>query len=434
MIKLNTTFAFNNLTEAEYEKLLDTAMENVKKLNKGEGDNEDKGVKMIGWQEWANKISKSELEEIETAAAKLRECEVVWCIGIGGSYLGVVAMMEGIFGPYYNQTTNGERPQFYFLGADTDSDHLLQVKELSRGKKLGLIAISKSGTTIEPAMALRFGLQMLEEMKLSPTDHLIAITDGKKGALHDLANKLGASRLVVPDDIGGRFSVMTPVGLLPMAVAGIDIEAYLMGIREMMAVADSEQKEENLAAQLAAWRVGMMRLYKNVEYQVTDNRSFLGNLGWLQQLEAESEGHEEKGVHIIPSLFTRDLHSFGQLIQDGQRGCYEVATKIAPERTGIKVPALPKEHDLDGLEKIAAEGPTFDAINGSVIEAALSAHYASGVSAIIIELPPLSAYVLGEYHYLLMKATAISGYMLGVNPFTQPGVQAWKDQLTGRLK
>lgn len=435
-IKLDFKFAFDapgtkvSMGRDEWQKLGERALEMVRKLNLGEGDNEDKGVKMIGWQKFATEISEEEIAKIEELGSRLREqCDVVWMTGIGGSYLGARAVIEGIYGKNYNERLMAlGLPKIYFLGADTDPVWLDFCIHEAQGKKLGLVAISKSGTTLEPALALRFGLGLIEGEE-NWQGRVVAITDKEKGALKTLADRLKVDTLVVPDDVGGRYSVMTAVGLLPMSVAGISVREYLAGIRTAMAGGvDSEVWEENLAVQIATWRFGLWQKGGTVEYEVTNSQAFEANLNWLMQLEPESEGHDGKGVHVVPALFPRDLHSFGQLIQQGPRNCFEVGTKVRSEMEWT-VPTSSLVGDGDGLGELARESKKIEEINEAVIDGAMRAHYEGGVSGLILELEKLDAQSLGQYHYLMMKATAICGYLMGVNPFVQPGVQLWKNQL-----
>ena len=438
-MKLDLKFAFEapntkvTLTEKEWLEAGQEAMEMVKLLNREEGNCKDGEVKMLGWQQFATEISEEEIEKIERLGEKLREkCEVVWLIGIGGSYLGARAVIEGIYGKNYNERLMAlGLPKIYFLGADTDPVWLDFCIKETMGKRLGLVAISKSGTTLEPALALRFGLGLIEDEE-GWQERVVMITDAKKGALKSLADRLKLETLVVPDNIGGRFSVMTPVGLLPMAMAGISIREYLAGVRmAKTAGADSEEFGENLAAQIAAWRWALWKKGGTAEYEVTNSQAFEANLDWLAQLEPESEGHSGHGIHVIPALFPRDLHSFGQLIQDGPRNCFEIAVKVGSEMEWT-VPSSNLIGDGDGLGELAKSGKKIEEINAAVIDGALAAHYEGGVSALIVELEKLDDRSLAEYHYTMMKATAISGYLMGNNPFVQPGVVNWKQSL-GKL-
>ncbi len=414
-----------NITEKELKNILPKVSQIITQLNKGEGDNQDKGVKMLGWQDYAKSISNAEIERIKQTADTLRgQCEIIFIIGIGGSYLGPRAVIEAIYGRNFNEIIS---PKLYFIGNDTDPEYYDQCLTLAKGKKLGAIVISKSGTTTEPAMAFRFIKALIEKQHgQTARNRIIAITDAKKGALRKMAETEGYQTFVIPDDVGGRFSVITPVGLVPIAAAGINISEYILGYLAAKPIIDNPT-EENPAAIYAALRFLAWQKGATVEYQVTNSSFMESNIFWTMQLEPESEGHDGHGIHVVPGVFPRDLHSIGQLIQQGPRNLIEVATKVMKARTDLNVPL--NKDNLDELNYIPEKKLTLNDINKMTIDGPLAAHYADGVPNMTIEIPEISPTNIGKYHYLLMKATAIQGYLMGHNPFVQPGVQFWKDKL-----
>lgn len=412
------------------EKEIQNGLEKVRtcliQLNQGLGDNKDGVIPMIGWQNYAADIKKSEIDDIVSAANKLRRsCEIVFVIGIGGSYLGPRAVIEAIFGKNFNEVVS---PKIYFLGNDTDPDYYNFCLGQAAGKSVGAVVISKSGTTTEPALAFRYVKELIEKQHAADAaERIIAVTDKARGALRKLADGQGWKTFVIPDDIGGRFSVVTPVGLVPIALAGIDIVDYLKGFVSAKALCDSEKVEKNPAAMYAllrylAWQKGAV-----AEYQITNSSAFEANIFWTMQLEPESEGHKGHGMHVVPGVFPRDLHSIGQLIQQGPRNLIEIATKIMKPKKDIEVPLF--QDDLDGLNYIPKNNLTLNDINKMTIDGPLAAHFADGVPNMTIELDEITPANLGKYHYMLMKATGLQGYLMGHNPFIQPGVQFWKDKL-----
>lgn len=423
---LNAALTKIQIQEKEIQHGLERVKACLLQLNQGLGDNKDGAIPMIGWQTYAADIKKSEIDDIVSAANKLRRnCEIVFVIGIGGSYLGPRAVIEAIFGKNFNEVIS---PKIYFLGNDTDPDYYNFCLAQAAGKSVGVVVISKSGTTTEPALAFRYVKELIEKQHAADAaERIIAVTDKARGALRKLADGQGWKTFVIPDDIGGRFSVVTPVGLVPIALAGIDIVDYLKGFVSAKALCDSENVENNPAAMYAllrylAWQKGAV-----AEYQITNSSAFEANIFWTMQLEPESEGHKGHGMHVVPGVFPRDLHSIGQLIQQGPRNLIEIATKIMKPRQDLKVPEFAE--DLDGLNYIPKNNLTLNDINKMTIDGPLAAHYADGVPNMTIELDEITPANLGKYHYMLMKATGLQGYLMGHNPFIQPGVQFWKDKL-----
>ncbi|MDR1997120.1 MAG: glucose-6-phosphate isomerase [Candidatus Margulisbacteria bacterium] len=423
---LNTPQTGIQITEAEVQAQLPGVKAIIEALNKGEGDNQDRGVPMLGWQTYARELTAADIQRIqETAQGLAARCDIIFIIGIGGSYLGPKAVIEALYGKNYNDLL---KTKIYFLGCDTDPEFYAHCLQIAADKNAGAIVISKSGTTTEPAIAFRFAKQLIAK-KQGPLakDYIIAVTDARKGALRQAADAEGYASFVIPDNIGGRFSVITPVGLVPIAAAGLDIAEYIRGYVDARADIDSPDPEYNPAAIYALLRFLAWQKGAAVEYQVTNSAFFESSIAWTMQLEPESEGHQGHGLHVVPAVFPRDLHSIGQLIQQGPRNLIEIATKILKPRVDLEVPEF--ADNTDELNYIRQNKLTLRDINGMTIDGPLAAHYAAGVPNMTIELEALTPFYLGKYHYMLMKATAIQGYLLGHNPFIQPGVQFWKDRL-----
>jgi glucose-6-phosphate isomerase len=423
---LNTPKTKIQITEEELKGLAPKVTSIIEQLNRGEGDNKDKTVPMIGWQSYAQNLSQSDIQKMKDAAKKLADrCDIVFIIGIGGSYLGPRAVIEAIYGKNFNDIL---KTKLYFIGCDTDPDFYTHCLKIAEGKNCGAVVISKSGTTTEPALAFRFIKQLIEKKQgKNAKDYIIAVTDAKKGALRKVADAEGYVSFIIPDDIGGRFSVITPVGLVPIAISGIDIAEYVQGFIAAKPMIDSSDVNKNPAAQYALLRFLAWQKGAAVEYQVTNSSFFESNIGWTMQLEPESEGHFGHGLHVVPAVFPRDLHSIGQIIQQGPRNIIEIATKIMTSHHDLQVPLF--TDDTDELNYIPQNKFTLNDINKMTIDGPLAAHYADGVPNMTIELEKITPANLGQYHYMLMKATAIEGYLLGHNPFIQPGVQFWKDKL-----
>jgi len=431
-MKLNYTNMLNTpktkilITEADISAQAAKVNKIIESLNKGEGDNQDKGVPMLGWQTYAQDLTAADIKKIKDAAQKLTDkCDIVFIIGIGGSYLGPKAVIEAVYGKNYNDIL---KTKIYFLGCDTDPEYYAHCLKIAEGKNIGAVVISKSGTTTEPALAFRYIKQLIDKKQgKKAKDYIIAVTDAQKGALRKVAAAEGYASFVIPDNIGGRFSVITPVGLVPIAIAGIDIAEYVQGYIGAQPVIDLPDITKNPAGMYALLRFLAWQKGAAAEYQVTNSAFFESNIAWTMQLEPESEGHQGRGLHIVPAVFPRDLHSIGQIIQQGPRNIIEIATKILKPRTDLPVPEF--KDNTDELNYIPQNKLTLKDINGMTIDGPLAAHYADGVPNLTIELDEISPRMLGQYHYLLMKATGIQGYLLGHNPFIQPGVQFWKDKL-----
>ncbi len=424
---LNTPNTQVKITAEELAGTLEKTKTIITQLNNGEGDIKDKTVKMIGWQDYAVNLTAEEINNIiDKSQALAKRSDILFVIGIGGSYLGPKAVIEAIYGKNYNDIIS---PKIYFLGCDTDPDFYSHCLKIATGKKVGAIVISKSGTTTEPGIAFRFIKELIENQHGSAAkEQIIAVTDQAKGALRKLADEEGYETFVIPDDIGGRFSVITPVGLVPIAAAGIDIKEYIKGYIDTKKLLDSTDNiENNPAAVYAALRYIAWTKGAAVEYQTTNSSFFEANIFWTMQLEPESEGHQGHGIHVVPAVYPRDLHSIGQIVQQGPRNIIEIATKIMGTDNDLVIPR--SEANLDELNYIPENKLSLNEINKMTIDGPLAAHYADGVPNMTIEIEKITPRNIGKYHFMLMKATGIQGFLMGHNPFIQPGVQFWKDKL-----
>ena len=396
-------------------------------LEKGTGAGND----FLGWMNLPADI-RSQLSNIQATADLLRrECEVIVCIGIGGSYLGAKAVIDALSSSF--AWLEGEKPAIVYAGQNIGEDYLYELQALLKTKKFGIISISKSGTTTEPALAFRLLKTQLEEQqgKAAAKELIVCITDAKKGALRTLATQEGYKTFVIEDNIGGRFSVLSPVGLLPIACAGFDINALIDGAERMMNVCSSATPfDENPAAQYAAARNYLYAQQgKKIEMLVNFHPKLHNVSEWWKQLYGESEGKENKGIFPASVDFTTDLHSMGQYIQEGERHLFE--TVISVEESNYMVEFPYDEANLDGLNFLA--GKRVDEVNKMAELGTMLAHVDGGVPNMKITLPKLNEYYLGELIYFFERGCGISGYILGVNPFNQPGVEAYKKNMFALL-
>ncbi len=401
-----------------------------KVLHEGTG----KGSEYLGWLNLPSEIDEAHLTDIEKTAAILRKnCEVVVVIGIGGSYLGAKAVIDALSNSFDWLQTERKSPVIIYAGQNIGEDYLYELQTLLKTKTFGIISISKSGTTTEPALAFRLLKTQLEEQqgKKAAQQLIVAITDKSRGALRTLATQEGYKTFVIEDNIGGRFSVLSPVGLLPIAVAGFDVRELIAGAVRMETVcADGKPFDENPAAQYAAVRNALYNSGKKIEILVNFHPKLHYVSEWWKQLYGESEGKEHKGIFPASVDFTTDLHSMGQWIQDGERTIYETVISVQEMNHEVRVPA--NEANLDGLNFLA--GRRVDAVNKMAELGTMLAHVDGGVPNLKIELPKLNEYYLGELLYFFEKACGISGYLLGVNPFDQPGVEAYKSNMFALLE
>ena len=404
------------------QALKETALAAKQTLESGSGAGND----FLGWLHLPSSIDEQQFQAIEQSAAQLRsECEYVISIGIGGSYLGGKAVIEALSNHFAAYRQDGG-PKVLFAGSNIGEDYLYDMMDLVRGHKFGIIVISKSGTTTEPAIAFRLFKEMLEkqEGKEFAQRNIVAITDARRGALRGLATQEGYATFVIPDNVGGRFSVLTPVGLLPIAVAGFDIRALVAGAVEM------EQSGDEQVLDYAIARNALYQDGKKIEIlaNFTPRLHFLAE--WWKQLYGESEGKDHKGIFPASVDFTTDLHSMGQMIQDGERTLFETVLSVGDQQHEVIIPT--DAEDLDGLNYIA--GKNVDYVNKMAELGTRLAHMDGGVPNLIITIPALTERYVGQLIYFFEKACGVSGYMLGVNPFDQPGVEAYKKNMFALLE
>lgn len=385
------------------------------------------GSDYLGWIDLPVNYDQEEFSRIEKAAEKIRnDSDVLLVIGIGGSYLGARAAIEMLQHSFYNVLPKEKRcsPQIIFAGNNISSTYMMDIIDLLEGKDFSINVISKSGTTTEPAIAFRIFRKILEEKygAEEARKRIYATTDKAKGALKTSANEEGYETFVIPDDIGGRYSVLTAVGLLPIAVSGADIRAMMKGAADAREDFSKSELDENPAYQYAAVRNILYNKGKTIEMLVNYEPALQYFAEWWKQLYGESEGKDQKGIFPASANFSTDLHSLGQYIQEGRRDLFETVIKVEKPRRGLTIEA--EDKDLDGLNYLA--GKTVDFVNDKAFEGTLLAHTDGGVPNLIVSVPALDEYHFGYMVYFFEKACAMSGYLLGVNPFDQPGVEAYK--------
>ena len=396
-------------------------------LQKGNGA----GGEFTGWVHLPESYDRAEFARIEQAAQKIRsDSQALVVIGIGGSYLGARGVIECLCSPNYNLKKK-DTPNIYFIGNGLSSDQLSETMELLDGVDFSVNVISKSGTTTEPAVAFRFFRRLLEKRygKEGAAARIYATTDRHKGALKFLADANGYETFVVPDDIGGRYSVLTAVGLLPIAVAGINIGELMAGAQSMMEVCRADDIAVNPAWQYAAARYELYQDGKKIELLASFEPSFRFMAEWWKQLYGESEGKEGKGLFPASVEFTADLHSMGQYIQQGERHLFETVVRFGPSAHENTVPY--DDGNGDGLNFLA--GKTMDFIREQAMDGTLIAHVEGGVPNITVQVGRRNAFTLGELIYFFEYACGLSGYLLDVNPFDQPGVEAYKKNMFALL-
>ena len=393
-----------------------------------------KGSDFLGWTTLPTSITEAELADYEATAAKLvsKDIDIFVVIGIGGSYLGAKAVVDALSDSFAHLKTR-KSPFILFAGQNISEDYLYELRELLKTKEYAMAVISKSGTTTEPALAFRLLKQDIEEKygKAEANDRIVAITDASKGALRSLATIEGYKTFVIPDDIGGRYSVLTPVGLLAIAVAGFDIRAMVQGAVDMqLATGINVPFEDNMAAQYAAVRNELYKNGKSIEILVNYNPKLHFLAEWWKQLYGESEGKEGLGIFPASVDNTSDLHSMGQYIQEGERTLFETVLSVASPDREVRIPT--DAADLDGLNFLA--GKRVDEVNKMAELGTMLAHVDGGVPNIQIVLPKLNEYYLGQLIQFFEVACGLSGYTLGVNPFDQPGVEAYKKNMFALLE
>lgn len=392
------------------------------------------GADFLGWLDLPFTYDQDEFKRIKSVAAQIQEkADVLLVIGIGGSYLGARAAIEMCTHSFYNQLpkTKRKKPEIYFVGHHLSSAYLSDLIDLLEGKEVYINVISKSGTTTEPAIAFRILREYLEKRygKQEAKKRIVATTDRARGALKQLADEEGYETFVIPDDVGGRYSVLTAVGLLPIAVAGISIDAMMEGAAKAAEQYRNPNLLENPSYQYAAVRQILYRKGKNIELLVNYLPSLQMFAEWWKQLFGESEGKDGKGIFPASVHFTTDLHSMGQYIQEGQRNLFE--TTLFVRESNRTVVINEDTNDLDGLNYLA--GKTLDFVNQKAFEGTMLAHTDGNVPNLIVTIPEISPHIFGQLVYFFEKACAMSGYLQGVNPFDQPGVEAYKKNMFALL-
>lgn len=429
-ISLNITKAASFLAEGAvkaYEPKVKAAQE---ALENGTCEGND----FLGWLHLPSSITPEFLNEIQAVANTLREkCEVVVVAGIGGSYLGARAVIEGLSNSFAWLVNDKKNPTILFAGNNIGEDYLYELTSFLKDKKFGVINISKSGTTTETALAFRLLKKQCEDQrgKEEAKDVIVAVTDAKKGAARTCANKEGYKSFIIPDNVGGRFSVLTPVGLLPIAVAGFDVKQLVAGAADMEKACGKDVAfDENPAAIYAATRQALYtQAGKKIEIVCNFQPKLHYFAEWWKQLYGESEGKDQKGIFPAACDFTTDLHSMGQWIQEGERSIFE--TVISVETPNEKLLFPHDDENLDGLNFL--EGKRVDEVNKMAELGTRLAHVDGGVPNILVNVPELNAYYLGQLIYFFEKACGISGLLEEVNPFNQPGVEAYKKNMFALL-
>ena len=425
-VVLNTKHLSSFINEEEYKAIYPQVEAAHNQLEAKNGPGND----FLGWMYLPRDYDKEEFARIKEAARKIREdSEVLVVAGIGGSYLGARAVIEAVKGLYHNELEDG--PKIYFCGNSISPSYLNDIIALCKGKKFSINVISKSGTTTETSLAFRVLRKLLEdEMGVEEANKRIyATTDRAKGTLKQLADAQGWPTFVVPDDVGGRYSVLSAVGLLPIAVAGIDIRALMQGAARMQEVCTAGDMEQNPAWQYAGARYQLYRAGKKIEILASYEPSFRFMSEWWKQLYGESEGKDQKGIFPAAVDLTTDLHSMGQFIQDGSRTMFETVINIEKSRASVVIDEDPE--DLDGLNYLA--GKDMDFVNKSAMNGTILAHTDGNVPNLMVRVPEQNEFYLGELFYMYEFACGVSGYILGVNPFNQPGVESYKKNMFALL-
>lgn len=430
MIKLDLS-GVKNFVDAN---IMSELAEKSKLYNQQLHDGTAVGNDFLGWVTLPNEIGESEFARIEEVAAKLRsKCDYVVSVGIGGSYLGVRAVQEALTNSFEWLKAKHDNPILIYAGHNIGEDYLVELAEFLKDKSFGIINISKSGTTTEPAIAFRILKSLLEEQvgKAEAKERIVAITDKAKGALRTLADKEGYETFVIPDNIGGRFSVLTPVGLLPLAVAGINVRDLVRGAKDMAKhVSADVAYEDNISAQYAVARNALYQAGKKIEIVANYHPKMHYIAEWWKQLYGESEGKEHKGIFNAAVDLSADLHSMGQWIQEGERSIFETVISVLSSDNELRIPN--DAENLDGLNYLA--GKRVDEVNKMAELGTRMAHMDGEVPNIRVMMPKLNEYYIGQLFYFFEKAVGMSGYMIEVNPFNQPGVEAYKGNMFALLE
>ncbi len=426
-VKLIDRYVGELVTPADIEAITPEVKKAAQVLESKTGEGND----FLGWLTLPTDYDKEEFARIKKAAAKIKsDSEVLIVIGIGGSYLGARAAIEFIKSPNYN-VMKKDTPDIYFSGNSISSTALKELVDICEGRDFSINVISKSGTTTEPAVAFRVFREILEKKygKEGAAGRIYVTTDKEKGTLKSLSDREGYETFVVPDDVGGRYSVLTAVGLLPIAVSGADIDALMSGAKAAQDALTSDDLNENDCYKYAAIRNILYRKGKSAEMLVSYEPSFTMMNEWFKQLFGESEGKDGKGLFPVSAVFSTDLHSLGQYIQEGERLLFETVVSFEKPKYEITLGTDPE--NVDGLNFLA--GKTMDYVNKKAFQGTILAHNDGGVPNLVLSVPEMNEYELGYLIYFFEKACAVSGYVLGVNPFNQPGVESYKKNMFALL-
>lgn len=427
-LSLNEKFLNKFVSEDD----IDAISEEIYKAQTTLTEKTGEGNAFLGWLDLPENYDKEEFARIKAAAEKIRKtCDVFIVIGIGGSYLGARAALEFIRSPYYNNLKKKDTPDIYFAGNSISSSALANIIRICEGRDVCVNVVSKSGTTTEPAVAFRIFRDLLEKKygKEGAKERIFATTDKEKGTLKSFSDDMGYETFVVPDDVGGRFSVLTAVGLLPIAVAGIDIDAMMRGAQESRLACMPKDVKNNDALRYAAIRNTLYRKGKHTEMLIAYEPCAQMFCEWWKQLFGESEGKDGKGIFPASAIFSTDLHSLGQYIQDGPRHMFETVLDIKQSKDTVIIP-----NDPDNIDKLNfLSGKELHYVNQTAMLGTLFAHTDGEVPNLVLELDNRSAYSFGYMVYFFEYACAVSGYTLKVNPFNQPGVESYKKNMFALL-
>ncbi|MFH1132309.1 MAG: hypothetical protein V1754_13305, partial [Pseudomonadota bacterium] len=422
----------NPMTKAELEAMVPEVLRVHRNLKAGKGAVKDGEQVMLGWQSLPGNIELQHLSNITEATSELSErIDAYVSLGIGGSYLGIEATVAALSHTYFNQLSREERgnvPEIYFLGQNMDPDFFRDTLDMLRGKRVGINVISKSGTTTETAIAFRVFKKLLDAQLGEDARRFIFVTtDAQKGPLRSLAKEGGYTSFVVPNDIGGRFSVLSDVGLVGIAMAGIDLAEFVAGFQEMKQRTDKDSFWENPALVHAAVRSLAWRKGKKIEVVATNSTALYHVARFMEQLFPESEGHGGQGLWVSPSMYSEKLHANGQMVQQGERNILETFLRLGEHNSVIEVPE--DSEDLDNLNFLPKAGRDLAFMNRLAIDGPAHAHFVGGVPNMTIDIPRRNAFCLGQLIFMLERSVATSGTMLGHNPFIQPGVVAYKNAM-----
>ena len=426
-LKLNTKYLKDFVNDHEIEGIKTQVYDAAKTLHNKSGLGND----FLGWLTLPTDYDKEEFARIKKAAEKIKkDTDVFIVIGIGGSYLGARAAIELLTSPFYNNLKK-DTPDIYYVGNNISATYLNEILSICEGRDVSVNIISKSGTTTEPALAFRVFRELLENKygKEGARERIYATTDKAKGTLKELSDREGFETFVVPDDVGGRYSVLTAVGLLPIAVAGVDIDAIMAGAQEAQKELAVEDIEKNDCYKYAALRNILYRKGKAIEMLVSYDPSFAMMAEWFKQLFGESEGKDNKGIFPASVIFSTDLHSMGQFIQDGTRNLFETVVNIKTPKKDLFI--KPDPDNFDGLNFLSNQNMSI--VNQKAFGGTVLAHTEGGVPNIVLDVEKMDEKEFGYMVYFFEKACAISCYMMGVNPFNQPGVESYKKNMFALL-